>query len=132
MCPHRAWRTAASHGFSVGLPATSPGRIGRPALSPVQGFPTGAHWPLDLELSASACDLEIAVADYIDWFNDRRLHGEIGLVPQAEQQASFHRYNTAGTTTAAASVPSLHCTRCLTASDLKLDPLVACPVWVTG
>jgi len=24
-------------------------------------------------------DLEIAVAEYIDWFNFRRLHGEIGL-----------------------------------------------------
>jgi putative transposase len=29
-------------------------------------------------------DVEIAVAEYIDWFNHRRLHGEIGLVPPAE------------------------------------------------
>ena len=29
-------------------------------------------------------DLEIAIAEYIDWFNHRRLHGEIGLVPPAE------------------------------------------------
>lgn len=29
-------------------------------------------------------DLEIAVAEYIDWFNHRRLHGEIGLVPPVE------------------------------------------------
>ena len=28
-------------------------------------------------------DLEIAVAEYIDWFNHRRLHGEIGLIPPA-------------------------------------------------
>lgn len=28
--------------------------------------------------------LEIAVAEYVDWFNHRRLHGEIGLVPLAE------------------------------------------------
>ncbi len=25
-------------------------------------------------------DLEIAVAEYVDWFNHRRLHGEIGLI----------------------------------------------------
>ena len=29
-------------------------------------------------------DVEIAVAEYIDWFNHSRLHGEIGLVPPAE------------------------------------------------
>ena len=32
----------------------------------------------------SVSDVEIAVAEYIDWFNHRRLHGEIGLVPPAE------------------------------------------------
>ena len=32
-------------------------------------------------------DLEIAVAEYIDWFNHRRLHGEIGLVPPVEFEA---------------------------------------------
>ena len=52
-------------------------------------------------------DLEIAVAEYIDWFNHRRLHGEIGLVPPAEHEANFYRHNTAATTVAA-SVPSLH------------------------
>ncbi|MBA5846171.1 IS3 family transposase [Gordonia amicalis] len=29
-------------------------------------------------------DVEIAVAEYVDWFNQRRLHGEIGHVPPAE------------------------------------------------
>jgi transposase InsO family protein len=52
-------------------------------------------------------DLEIAVAEYIDWFNHRRLHGEIGLVPPAEHEGHFYRHNTAAAT-AAASVPSLH------------------------
>jgi len=52
-------------------------------------------------------DLEIATAEYIDWFNHRRLHGEIGLVPPAELEDDFYRYNTAATTVAA-SVPSLH------------------------
>jgi putative transposase len=52
-------------------------------------------------------DLEIAVAEYIDWFNHRRLHGEIGLIPPAEHEDNFYRHNTAATTVAA-SVPSLH------------------------
>ncbi len=52
-------------------------------------------------------DLEIAVAEYIDWFNHRRLHGEIGLVPPAEHEDDFYRHNPAATTVAA-SVPSLH------------------------
>src|SRR3954469_25923003 len=51
--------------------------------------------------------LEIATAEYIDWFNHRRLHGEIGLIPPAEHEDDFYRHNTAATTVAA-SVPSLH------------------------
>lgn len=31
-------------------------------------------------------DLEIAIAEYIDWFNHRRVHGEIGYVPPAEYE----------------------------------------------
>ncbi len=38
-------------------------------------------------------DLEIAVAEYIDWFNFRRLHGEIGLIPPVELEA-LHRSTT--------------------------------------
>jgi putative transposase len=52
-------------------------------------------------------DLEIAVAEYIDWFNHRRLHGEIGLIPPTEHEDNFYRHNTVATTVAA-SVPSLH------------------------
>jgi putative transposase len=32
-------------------------------------------------------DVEIAVAEYIDWFNQRRLHGELGHLPPAEYEA---------------------------------------------
>ena len=37
-------------------------------------------------------DLEIAVAEYIDWFNHRRLHGEIGLVPPVEHEDDYYRH----------------------------------------
>ena len=36
-------------------------------------------------------EVEIAVAEYINWFNHRRLHGEIGLVPPAEFEDDFYR-----------------------------------------
>ena len=36
----------------------------------------------------SISEVEIAVAEYIDWFNHRRLHGEIGLTPPAEFEAN--------------------------------------------
>ena len=52
-------------------------------------------------------DLEIAVAEYIDWFNHRRLHGQIGLIPPAEHEDNHYRQNPAPVT-AEASVPSLH------------------------
>jgi putative transposase len=52
-------------------------------------------------------DLEIAVAEYIDWFNHRRLHGEIGLVPPVEFEQHHYRHNPAPTTVGA-SVGSLH------------------------
>ncbi|MFI6578096.1 IS3 family transposase [Nocardiopsis sp. NPDC050513] len=51
-------------------------------------------------------EVEIAVAEYVDWFNHRRLHGEIGLVPPAEFEDDFYR-NEAGSTQAEALVPSL-------------------------
>lgn len=29
-------------------------------------------------------DLEIVTVEYLDWFNHRRLHGELGMVPPVE------------------------------------------------
>ena len=52
-------------------------------------------------------DLEFAVAEYIDWFNHRRLHGEIGLVPPVEYENEHYRHNPAPTTVSA-SLQSLH------------------------
>lgn len=42
----------------------------------------------------SVGDAEIAVAEYVDWFNHRRLHGEIGHVPPAEYEATYWATNT--------------------------------------
>jgi putative transposase len=35
-------------------------------------------------------DVEIAVAEYVDWFNQRRLHGELDHVTPAEHEAAHH------------------------------------------
>ncbi|WP_249351898.1 IS3 family transposase [Nocardiopsis akebiae] len=51
-------------------------------------------------------EVEIAVAEYVDWFNHRRLHGEIGLVPPAEFEDGFYGQR-AGSTEDEALVPSL-------------------------
>jgi putative transposase len=32
-------------------------------------------------------DLEMATVEYIDWYNNRRLHGELGHIPPAEYEA---------------------------------------------
>lgn len=35
-------------------------------------------------------DLELAVADYLTWYNTQRLHGALGLIPPTEQEASYY------------------------------------------
>lgn len=39
-------------------------------------------------------NLEIATAEYIDWFNHRRLHGEIGTIPLIELEDNYHHHQT--------------------------------------
>lgn len=50
--------------------------IRNPAMRPAGGW-------------ASIRDVEIAVAEYVDWFNQRRLHGEIGQVPPIEFETAY-------------------------------------------
>jgi transposase InsO family protein len=35
-------------------------------------------------------DVELATAEYVDWFNNRRLHGAIGDIPPAEHEANYY------------------------------------------
>lgn len=35
-------------------------------------------------------DVEYATLDYVDWFNHRRLHGELGMVPPSEFEALYY------------------------------------------
>jgi putative transposase len=35
-------------------------------------------------------DVEYATREYVDWFNHRRLHGELGMVPPAEFEAAYY------------------------------------------
>src|SRR5699024_11190950 len=37
-------------------------------------------------------DVELPTAEYIDWFNHRRLHGEIGMIPPVELEDTYHHH----------------------------------------
>ena len=39
--------------------------------------------------------LEFAIFEYIDWWNHRRLHSQIGLIPPAEAEANYYRHTRA-------------------------------------
>jgi len=52
-------------------------------------------------------DLEWATLTYIDWFNNRRLHGEIGMVPPAELEDTYYRHQQQETTTHTQTIESL-------------------------
>ena len=52
-------------------------------------------------------DLELSTLEYIDWFNHRRLHGQIGMIPPAEIEAIYYRQSDPANTTEVKQ-PSLH------------------------
>jgi hypothetical protein len=47
-------------------------------------------------------DVEYKTLGYVDWFNRRRLHGEIGMVPPAEFEAAYYAQRTSVAVDAAA------------------------------
>jgi putative transposase len=42
-------------------------------------------------------DVEFATLEYIDWFNHRRLHGEITMMPPVEFEQAHYRQTTPAT-----------------------------------
>ncbi len=52
-------------------------------------------------------DVEIATLEWVDWFNNRRLHTELGDIPPAEHEAAYYRHKPVAETLSAAQ-PSLH------------------------
>ncbi|MGW3656051.1 IS3 family transposase [Streptomyces sp. NPDC005151] len=38
-------------------------------------------------------EVELATAEYVDWYNHRRLHGEIGHAPPAEYETTHYQNN---------------------------------------
>jgi putative transposase len=52
-------------------------------------------------------DVEIATLEYVDWFNNRRLHTELGDIPPAEHEANHYRQITPAETPKTRE-PSLH------------------------
>ena len=52
-------------------------------------------------------DVEIATLEWVDWFNNRRLHTELGDLPPAEHEAAYYRQITASRTLETRE-PSLH------------------------
>jgi putative transposase len=39
--------------------------------------------------------LEYALFEYLDWWNHRRLHGEIGMIPPVEREATYYGHRRA-------------------------------------
>lgn len=53
-------------------------------------------------------EVEFATFEYIDWFNNRRLHSEIGNLPPAEHETMFYNQQPAPTSGPNSAVRTLH------------------------
>lgn len=53
-----------------------------------------------------ASHLRTELAEWVDWYNSRRLHGEIGLIPPTEHEHNYYQNHT-GTTPVAPAFQSL-------------------------
>jgi putative transposase len=41
----------------------------------------------------SLAEIELATAEYVNWYNNKRLHTAIGGIPPAEQEAAYYAQN---------------------------------------
>jgi putative transposase len=64
----------------------------------IVGWQFAGHMRTDLVLDAlrmaltrrpAGADVELAIVEYVGWFNDRRLHGALGDLPPAELEALY-------------------------------------------
>ena len=79
-------------------------------MSPTQTPRSATHHPTALQITVIGLfktelirrhgpwkhldDVELATLGYVDWFNHRRLHGEIRHIPPAELEATHYRSRT--------------------------------------
>lgn len=49
----------------------------------------------------SLADVELATAEWVDWYNNARLHSSIGYVPPAEYELTYYNQLTLSETAAA-------------------------------
>jgi putative transposase len=52
-------------------------------------------------------DVEYATLEYLDWFNHRRLHGELGMTPPAEVEAGYYHQRDAAISAVSQTIESL-------------------------
>jgi putative transposase len=52
-------------------------------------------------------DVEYATLEYVDWFNHRRLHGELGMIPPAELEATYYHQRDAALPAVSQTIESL-------------------------
>jgi len=52
-------------------------------------------------------DVEYATLEYVDWFNHRRLHGELGMVPPVETEDIYYHQRDAALLAVSQTIESL-------------------------
>ncbi|MBP2412458.1 hypothetical protein JOF48_001257 [Arthrobacter stackebrandtii] len=71
----------------MGIPEQFPEDRGDATRLGVAGLLAGIALPV---VGTGINDLEIAVAEYVDWYDHRRLHGEIGYIPPVEAETNYY------------------------------------------